>query len=268
MASQARWNFVKVEGLGNDFIVLGGPEEAAPPVTEAEAIALCDRRRGIGGDGVLLLGPAEGADLRMEVINSDGSRPEMCGNGLRCVVRLWAPRGARLQVATAAGLREGEHGHDGRIRTDMGELRCTHPEIDLGEHGRAVGWSAGNPHLILIRAGDIEALADAQGARWTHHPAFPNGVNVGFWAPDAEGWRGIVQERGAGRTLACGTGAAAAAAEIMRQRGGGSDRLALRLPGGPLEAEVDSVGDRARVALIGTAQVRFEGCWPLTAQRL
>jgi len=106
----------------------------------------------------------------------------------------------------------------------------------------------------LISDDTIEALADAQGARWTHHPAFPNGVNVGFWAPDAEGWRGIVQERGAGRTLACGTGAAAAAAEIMRQRGGGSDRLALRLPGGPLEAEVDSVGDRARVALIGTAQ--------------
>ncbi len=256
-----RWDFVKVEGLGNDFIVLGGPGHAGPELTEADAIALCDRRRGVGGDGVIILSPAEDADVRMRVINSDGSRPEMCGNGLRCVIGLLSPRGGRLLVETDAGLRAGEHGLDGRVRTDMGELRLTHPALDLGPDGQGVGWSAGNPHLIVFPSGELEALADARGEAWTRHPAFPEGVNVGFWITEDGGWRGIVHERGAGRTLACGTGAAAAAAEIMRLRGGGAGRLGLRLPGGRLEAEVESRGDRARVALIGPARKSFEGSW-------
>ncbi|MEM6369409.1 MAG: diaminopimelate epimerase [Myxococcota bacterium] len=256
-----RWDFTKVEGLGNDFVVLGTPEREAWTLETRTAQALCDRRRGIGADGVLLLSASTRGDVRMEVINCDGSRPEMCGNGLRCVVALLGEPGARVEVETQAGLRVGEVRRDGAIRTDMGELVLTHPSIELPEHGPGAGWSAGNPHLLVFPQSDPDEAADKYGESWSRHPSFPEGVNVGFWREENELWRGVVHERGAGRTLACGTGAAAAAAEILRRRGASEARLELRLPGGALQAEVSAEGDRARVFLSGPARIAFEGRW-------
>jgi len=254
--------FRKYQGLGNDFIVMDVDRARLTPGTVAR---LCDRHYGIGADGVLLLAPAvsPGAAGRMIVINADGSEPEMCGNGLRCVV---------LELARRAGLRRGELvvdtdagplacRFDGEmVEVRMGLLRDEGP-VEVAVGGRNHGFarlSIGNPHAVTFAPYDAAEI-DAHGLALATHPAFPSGTNVEFATlTDDGGIDLIVWERGVGRTLACGTGACATvgAACLARLRAFG-ETVTVRLPGGRLEVTVEEATRAATMR--GPAQLVFRG---------
>ena len=247
-----------MEGLGNDFAVLEGE---AP---DRETIRrLCDRRTGVGADGVLRASPVAGprAALRMEYWNADGSPAEMCGNGLRCVARYGYERGWT-------------DGPDFIVETPVGERRAALPDparpemwrVELG--GYAVGGeiviggrefitaAVGNPHAVSFADDPDSAPVEKIGPRVETHPAFPDRVNAGFAALDPEtgGLRLRVWERGVGETRACGTGAVAAAA-VAVSRGWAVPPVTVTLPGGPLQ--VDLEGERAW--LTGPARTVYRG---------
>lgn len=241
-------HFEKWQGLGNDFIV------TERTVTAEQATALCDRRLGIGGDGVLVVHRAE---PRMIVFNADGSRPEMCGNGVRCVAGWLADRGADPQVVvhTDAGPRtcaitRAASGYD--VRVHMGAARVT-GELEHAGH-RFILVDVGNPHAVCF-----DALTP--GERTELGPAVeslvPGGVNVELvTARPSGGFDVHVFERGVGWTQACGTGACAVvAAAIHDARAKPSTLVAVHLPGGPLHIEID--GDA--VHMRGPAQQTFTG---------
>jgi diaminopimelate epimerase len=257
--------FEKYEGLGNDFLVVEAEDEGA--ITPEQALALCDRHFGVGGDGVLLLLPARqaGADARMRVINADGSVPEMCGNGVRCVaVHVARERGVRhgtVTIETDAGLRAcvvHDDGPSARVAVDMGRVALL-GDRSLEIDGRRVTVSVadtGNPHAVLFGAfsrTDVEHL----GPRLAKHPTFPRGTNVEFANPTRDGIDLVVWERGAGLTLACGTGACATAAvactKELAKRG---VPLLVHLPGGALEVTID---DEDRATMTGPARHVFSG---------
>lgn len=254
--------FQKVEGLGNDFILIDRRGGGEPP-TDAAAVRLCDRRRGIGADGVLTLLPPRGRGaLSMLIQNSDGSVPEMCGNGLRCVIRvLGETRPEGIAVETGAGLRFGRIEDDGRVWITLGPGRVVSDEIAVGQEGlprRGVAVDVGNPHLVVFiddAQVNLRALAAEVGPTLEHHRGFPNRVNVGFARRNPEGIELVVFERGAGLTEACGTGAAAAA---LAARHFGRDDLETRvwLPGGELGVRIPHGGE---VELVGPARRVFEG---------
>jgi diaminopimelate epimerase len=254
--------FDKYEGLGNDFILIESNDEAS--ITPARAAELCDRRFGIGADGVLLVLPPRrtGCAARMRVLNADGSLPEMCGNGVRCVA---------LHVAEARG----QHGGTVRIETDAGERACALEDdggvtVDmgivrvLGERaveidGRSVVVSladAGNPHAVLFGAFSLQDV-EHLGPRLATHPAFPRGTNVELACVLSDGIDLVVWERGVGITMACGTGACAtvavACAKELVVRG---RPHAVRLPGGRLDVTIDAAG---RATMRGPARHVFAG---------
>jgi diaminopimelate epimerase len=260
--------FHKYEGLGNDFILL----EAKDPddVSADEATQLCDRRFGVGADGVLLLLPprAPGCDVRMRVINADGSIPEMCGNGVRCV---------SLHVARARGAHHGTV----RVETDAGERACVVDDesaaglvtVDMGTvqvlgdraldvQGRPTVVTvadAGNPHAVLFGSfarADVEHL----GPRLATHPAFPRGTNVEFARVASDGIDLVVWERGVGITMACGTGACATVAVACRKDLAATGKpVKVRLPGGVLEVTIDAEG---RATMTGPARRVYGGTVP------
>ncbi len=254
--------FTKLEGLGNDFIVLDGGSRLLTPIAAAR---LCDRRRGVGADGVLTLLPSRHPEAarRFHVYNADGSVAEMCGNGLRCVARFVGS--GELVFDTDAGPRRTRLLADGRIEADLAEatLLAEGLSVQLGDRGwMGTGISMGNPHLVLdpfAEGADLLALAQAHGPALERHPHFPNRCNVGFLAPTAEGvYRLVVFERGSGITLACGTGAGAAAVALVRS-GRAVSPVTLELPGGRLEVMVE--GDPTAKGPVGTGlgQVRQRG---------
>ena len=276
--------FSKYQGLGNDFLLLDGRSLVDPEdvfgLTPERVQRLCDRRFGVGGDGVILaLPPREGGELRMRIFNADGTEPEMCGNGIRCLARFLAdsdgdvaPR--RWEVETLAGRIVPALADDGRIRVDMGAPFLTPDTIptalSVGEEGLPVGVlevlgqplavaaaGMGNPHAV-VPVDDVAAIdLDTLGAALEVHEAFPARTNVHFVeviAPDHLVMR--VWERGAGPTLACGTGACATlvACHLL----GLADRQArLDLPGGPLEIDWDEAS--GHVFMTGPAEAVFDG---------
>jgi diaminopimelate epimerase len=270
MASRLR--FDKYEGLGNDFVVIDATGESA--VSTSQAAALCDRRFGIGADGVLLVLPARSprSAARMRVINADGSIPEMCGNGLRCVALHQARRlpGARLPlmlsdldlvIETDAGdrpCRIDAAGAKATVTVDMGPVRVQ-GERALQVNGERVVVSladAGNPHAVLF--GDFtRADAERLGPGIATHPDFPRGINVEFARLGAEGIDLVVWERGVGITLACGTGACAtvavACAKQLTRRGAA---VSVSLPGGALRVTLE---DSGRATMRGPARHVFSG---------
>lgn len=260
-----RLRFSKYEGLGNDFVVVDAEREDA--LGPADAERLCDRRRGIGADGVLLLLPPSGpgAIARMRVINSDGTTPEMCGNGLRCVaLHLARERGAsslEATVETDAGPRVCsvalKSPSEGDVLVDMGEVRAVGSKtIDLDGQSLALELGdAGNPHAILFGESS-RAIAEKLGLRIASHPAFPNGVNAGFAHVEGSRIDLVVWERGAGLTLACGTGACAAAVVARAKNLVPQGTVSVRLPGGTLEIDPDPKG---RTRMRGPARLVFEG---------
>ena len=252
--------FWKVHGLGNDFVVVEGPALMAPD----RAVRLCDRRRGIGADGVLTVLPArEGGAAYMHIYNPDGSVAAMCGNGIRCVARhLAETRGleGEIVVETDSGPRRctvhrGAAGVD-FVTVDMGRARVEgRQEFEVGaELVRALRVSMGNPHAVILggpEPGSASTLGPAIEAR------VPGGVNVGFGRAAGRSIDLVVWERGAGLTEACGTGACAAAVAALHEgRLTGSGPVTVRLPGGALEISVDA---ELRVSMKGPAERVFAG---------
>lgn len=268
-------DFWKYEGTANDFILVETPDPGADldPGTVAK---LCDRHRGVGADGVLLVAPSsDGGQARMIVRNADGSRPEMCGNGLRCVALHVATRRADpgvLTIETDAGSREcrvdavrSDSGDaEFYVTVDMGIIRVL-DTIKVPFHEREIELvrvDAGNPHAVSFEGlGDDDV--DVLGAQLQLSEPFPRGVNLErvMLNPAMPGLGlalGVtVYERGVGRTLACGTGACAvAAATIARGAAKASERIVIVLPGGPLEITIDEGG---RASMRGRARRVFAG---------
>jgi diaminopimelate epimerase len=254
--------FTKYQGLGNDFVVVEGPEL----MSAERARRLCDRRRGIGADGVLSILPARaGGAAYMHIYNSDGSVAAMCGNGIRCVARHLAETRAlagELLVETDAGPRRcrilrGAEGAVEGITVDMGPARVEGEQSFevAGEPLRALRVSMGNPHAVLLDRATRERAASVGPAV---EAAVPGGVNVGFAAWRAGGLDLVVWERGAGLTEACGTGACAAAVAAVRAGlAEAGAPLEVRLPGGALVVTVGK--DLADVEMRGPAEKTFDG---------
>lgn len=236
--------FAKYEGLGNDFLIVELDPKDMPA---ARARKLCDRHFGVGADGVLVVQPGGSIAGRMTVMNADGSQPEMCGNGLRCVA---------LYLARTEGMRRGEI----VVRTDAGDKKCFVDDeagagivtIDMGEvkvlgdraldvDGQTMTFAiadAGNPHAVIFGAAD-EALARRVGPRVATRADFPQGTNVEFARFDRGAIDLVVWERGVGLTLACGTGACATAAvAVSKGLAQAGKPIPVRLPGGELTVTI------------------------------
>ncbi len=254
--------FAKYHGLGNDFVLVEGP--LMDPV---RARRVCDRRRGIGADGVVTILPPRTPDAAaaMHIYNSDGSVAEMCGNAIRCVAKHLAERrglGGALRIDTDAGtkactLHRGPDGEVAAVSVEMGPARLQgETELRVGsEVLRAVRVSMGNPHAVLF---DEPTAERARAVGPAIEKAVDGGVNVGFARPGPGGIDLVVWERGAGLTDACGTGACAAAvASIQRGAARAGAPIEVRLPGGALEITV--AADLARVTMRGPAERVFEG---------
>ena len=275
--------FTKMHGCENDYVVVDGiHHDVGDP--HAFARAVNDRRQGVGADGLLLALPSETADLRMRMFNVDGSEAEMCGNGLRCLVKFaWErgllPKGMSGTVETGAGvlgyeLRDPVDGHVDRITIDMGRPRLERGEIPmLGDAGpvrdepltvgdrqlEITAVSMGNPHAVSW-VDDVETwpLEDV-GPGVEHHASFPNRTNAEFVqiiSPDE-----VVQrtwERGCGETLACGTGACAVVVAGV-ETGRLAREVLVHLRGGDLEIRY---GEDGHVWKTGPAVQVFEGTWP------
>lgn len=271
MGSGAVERFFKYQGLGNDFVVVDR-RQSGVDLDSVTAVAWCDRRRGIGADGVLAILPSKVAG-RMVVHNADGSIAEMCGNGLRCVVKhlaeLSGTRPARLDVETGAGVLASEIEWSGpearRITVAMGpaRLEASHlpnggPFVDQPIAGlRATAVSMGNPHLVLLET-PPERAAEL-GPALERNPLFPQRANVSFTRPRPEGGLIVsVFERGVGLTDACGTGACAAVvAHALAGRVAWDSWVVVQLPGGLLE--IKAAADCSQVWLRGPAVKVYEG---------
>lgn len=267
MSPATSLTFEKWEGLGNDFVIIELPRGVAEPFSPEQAQRLCDRHRGIGADGILFVAELD-AHPRMIVSNADGSRPEMCGNGLRCVAAYLAERSEKLAAALDISTDAGEKhcviermGDDYAVTVDMGIAKRTAPlAMDLaGKTHAFTTIDIGNPHAITFdntySQSDIDLIAP------TIATSVPGGTNVEFCRIVLDGPRPRIEvtvwERGVGRTLACGTGACAvAAAACDAQQIRFQEPVDVALPGGILEITVDT--DR-RVRMKGPARRVFRG---------
>ncbi|HMD45162.1 MAG TPA: diaminopimelate epimerase [Acidimicrobiales bacterium] len=248
----------KHEGAGNDFLVLVDVDGDAI-VSDAQVRALCDRRRGVGADGFIRVGPGrDGADLLMELRNADAGAAEMSGNGIRCLAQAAVLAGLvsppRFTVATAAGVRSVDYRPGptpGRAHAvvEMGSLSLGDEEPAPAPGRRARRVDVGNPHLVVLGPDpatlDVAQLAEKLAA------AEPEGVNVEFVAPGPDPGELTLRvvERGVGETLACGTGSCAAAA-AARSWGLVGDHVRVANPGGVLEVTLGP-GDRPEARLGG-----------------
>jgi diaminopimelate epimerase len=283
--------FTKVEGLGNDFVVVDlrgerATAKVAAAVQDPENVRrICDRHFGVGADGVLAVLPGTDGDARMRVLNADGSEAEMCGNGIRCVAKFLyeadpALRRPVLKIDTGAGLLACEmSATDGRVDSvtvEMGRPRFTRDEIPVAPGGAAhitrepitsdgrqfrfTAVSMGNPHAVIFiddPAEDLMALAKRFGPGIEVSPTFPRRTNVEFARVRPDGQIDlVVWERGCGITLACGTGTCAtvvaAAVEERLPRG---KEVIVHLPGGPLGITV--APDDSGVRMRGPAKTVF-----------
>jgi len=269
--------FTKMEGLGNDFVVVDATR--TPFALSPEQIRrLADRRFGVGCDQVLVVETARGdADFGYRIFNADGSEVEQCGNGARCFVVYVREHGLTdkqvIRVETLGGLIVPALEVDGEVSVDMGVPRFAPADIpfiggtgaiveplDVG--GRTVEISAlsmGNPHAVQL-VDDVDAAPVAKlGPRIEAHPRFPKRVNAGFMEIiDRATIRLRVYERGAGETLACGTGACAAVVAGIR-RGLLDAHVRVHTRGGPLT--IAWSGDASPVMMKGPARTVFEGDW-------
>ena len=269
--------FTKMQGLGNDFVVLDGVRQRVA-LSPAQVRRLADRRFGVGCDQVLLVERAQGdADFRYRIFNADGGEVEQCGNGARCFVVFVRDQGLttkrELRVETAGGLIVPRLEADGQVTVDMGVPRFAAADVPfLGGEGaleeildvdgmpvRISALSMGNPHAVQV-VSDVDAAPVAtQGARIEHHARFPQRVNAGYMqVVDRATIRLRVWERGAGETLACGTGACAAVVAGVRLRLLDSP-VRVRSRGG--ELVIAWAGDGQPVQMTGPAATVFEGEW-------
>ena len=275
-ADEVKIPFTKMEGTGNDFVVIDGYTRSVA-LTARQVRYLADRHFGVGCDQVLLVEPPdqEGADFRYRIFNADGGEVEQCGNGARCFVRFVRERGLtqknEIVVDTLGGRIRPCLSSDGEVTVEMSVPRFEPSEIPFVAERRALVYdlevdgapiragvvSMGNPHMVQAVADIDQAPVTTLGPRLEHHPRFPRRVNVGFMQiVDRTNIRLRVWERGVGETLGCGSGACAAVV-VGRQQGVLDEAVAVRLPGGTLS--VTWAGEGKPVWLAGPARNVFEG---------
>lgn len=268
--------FLKMNGAGNDFVVVSALEAPFAPTAD-QVRAIADRTTGQGCDQLIALEPSSQAEAFMRVWNADGGTVETCGNALRCVGQVLMQASGRDQVViqTAAGLAVATRAGDNRVRVDMGPPRLDWSEIPLSEPMDTRGIelqvgpidaplvhtpgavSMGNPHVVFFTDRLADEFVRATGSLIEHHPLFPEGVNVGFaHVLDPERIRLRVWERGAGLTKACGTGACAALVASVR-RGLTGRRAQLELDGGELDIDWDEAS--GHVFMTGPVEVERTG---------
>ncbi len=272
--------FTKMHGLGNDYVYVNCFDERVADAPEV-ARKISDRHHGVGSDGLILICPSNNADLRMEMYNADGSRAQMCGNGIRCVAKYAYEHGlcrsSPMRIETDGGTRDAEVKLEGdvvaAVRVDMGRPRLDPASLpsrldgdrivehDLQAAGRCYQItcvSMGNPHVIVF----VDDLAEVDlvqaGSAIENHEAFPERTNAHFvkiLSPNEA--RMISWERGSGATQACGTGACAVGvAGVLTDRL--QRRSTIHLPGGALEIEW---ADDDHVHMTGPAVEVFTGQW-------
>lgn len=271
--------FTKMQGLGNDYVYVNCLKEKVESPSEM-ARRVSDRHFGVGSDGLILICPSECADFEMKMYNADGSRGEMCGNGIRCVGKYVYDYGltdqTEISVETLGGIKHlsltVEEGKVALVKVDMGFPIFVPEQIPVkveGDHAvnvpisvdgdeyRMTCVSMGNPHAVVylddIQNMEIEKI----GSKFEHHPCFPNRVNTEFARVlDRETVEMRVWERGSGETLACGTGACAVAVASM-VNGLTEDCVTVQLLGGNLKIEWDR--EKNVVYMTGPAAVVFDG---------
>ena len=282
--------FTKMHGLGNDYVYVNGFEEHLENPAEVSKY-VSDRHKGIGSDGLILINPSKVADFEMEMYNADGSRGEMCGNGIRCVAKYVYDYGltdkTKISVETLAGIKylelTVENGKVVLVKVDMGKPELQAEKIPIvmggyepgtGEPGTVVdapievdgkeyhmtGVSMGNPHDIVYME-ELDSLKDLEiekiGPKFENHIRFPKRINTEFVkVPDRKTAEMRVWERGSGETQACGTGACAVAVSCILN--GLTDReVTVKLAGGDLQIEWDE--STGHVFMTGPATVVFDG---------
>jgi diaminopimelate epimerase len=271
-----RIDFTKMHGSGNDFIVFDGSAGQALPSAE-QLRKLSNRRTGIGFDQALVLEKPRRPDTAVfyRIFNSDGGEVEQCGNGARCVAALLYRRGqtsaGAVTMDSPAGLVQARVQSGSVVSVDMGvpsfeprslpfdaPARADTYSLDVGGQKVEIGAvSMGNPHAVIVVDSTATAPVETLGSAIEKHPRFPNRVNAGFVEiVDRSHIRLRVYERGAGETLACGTGACAAVA-VERRRGLLDASVVVSARGGELRVNWDSPGDH--IWLTGPAEVAFEG---------
>ncbi|NES85346.1 MAG: diaminopimelate epimerase [Moorea sp. SIO2B7] len=273
--------FTKYHGLGNDFILIDNRHQSEPIVTPEQTVQMCARHFGIGADGVIFVLPgSDDADYTMRIFNSDGSEPEMCGNGIRCLAQFIADLeceeqvGKSYRIHTLAGVITPKLEGNGQVTVDMGLPQLTAAKIPTtlsnpeekvinqplevaGKTWSVTCVSMGNPHCITFVEDAIAIPLEEIGPLFEHHPVFPQRTNTEFLQvvrPDYLKMR--VWERGAGITLACGTGACASlVAGVLTNK---CERTCtVELPGGCLNIKWSETDQR--VYMTGPAERVFSG---------
>ncbi len=271
--------FTKMQGLGNDYVYVNCFEEKIENPSEV-AIKVSNRNFGVGSDGLIMINPSKVADFEMEMYNADGSRGEMCGNGIRCVGKYVYDYGltdkTSISVETLGGIKyldfTVEDGKVKLVKVDMGSPELVAENIPIvadeekvidspiivdGQEFRMTGVSMGNPHTVVY-IDDVQGLEiEKIGPKFENHERFPKRINTEFARViDKNTVEMRVWERGSGETLACGTGACAVAvASILN--GFTEDKVTVKLLGGDLQIEWDR--EVNKVYMTGPAEVSFEG---------
>lgn len=271
--------FTKMQGIGNDYVYVNCLEEKVDHPEELAKL-VSDRHFGIGSDGLILIKPSEVADFEMAMYNADGSRGEMCGNGIRCVAKYVYDRGltdkTHISIETLAGIKylelTVEKGQVSQVRVDMGEPELLAEKIPVisqqekvidvpitaGEKEyRMTCVSMGNPHCVVFME-DVEDLEiEKIGPLFENHKLFPKRINTEFVKViDRKTLQMRVWERGSGETLACGTGACATAVAAMLN-GFCEDEVQIHLLGGDLTIEWNKESNH--VFMTGPAEIVFDG---------
>lgn len=279
--------FTKMHGLGNDYVYVNCFEEKIdnPP---AVARFVSDRHFGIGSDGLIMINPSKTADFEMEMYNADGSRGEMCGNGIRCVAKYVYDYGltdkTQISVETLGGIKyldlAVEDGKVSLVKVDMGKPKLEADLIPIisereqvidepievdGKEYHMTGVSMGNPHTVIyvddVKGLDLEKI----GPKFENHERFPKRINTEFvHCIDRQTVEMRVWERGSGETLACGTGACAVAVSSILNNLTDT-QVTVKLLGGDLQIEWDREKDR--VFMTGPATVVFDGVIDITEMK-
>lgn len=274
--------FTKMQGLGNDYVYVNCLKEKIQNPSEL-AKKISDRHFGVGSDGLIMINPSDKADFEMEMYNADGSRGEMCGNGIRCVGKYVYDYGltdkTNISVETLGGIKHlelyVEEGKVVRVKVDMGHPILKPAEIPVvadgeqavdepieveGKEYRMTCVSMGNPHAVIFVDTDVKELPlETIGPKFENHKRFPNRVNTEFVRViDRHTAQMRVWERGSGETLACGTGACAVAVACALN-GLTEDDVTVQLLGGDLEIQWEKSSDT--VYMTGPAEVVFDGVW-------
>ena len=274
--------FTKMQGIGNDYVYVNCLQETIENPSEL-AKKISDRHYGVGSDGLIMINPSDKADFEMEMYDADGSRGEMCGNGIRCVAKYVYDYGltdkTSISVETLAGIKyldlTVEDGKVVLVKVDMGKPMLRPEEVPVvsekeevidepitvdGQEYRMTCVSMGNPHAVVFIDQDVKEFPlETVGVKFENHERFPKRVNTEFVnVLDRHTAQMRVWERGSGETLACGTGACAVAVACALN-GLTEDEVTVKLLGGDLQIKWDR--EKNTVYMTGPAEVVFDGEW-------